>query len=39
LDESISFVKNKLERSFAKLSDDSKAFYHSKYLNVMEILN
>ena len=39
VDEGISFVKNKLERSFAKLSYDSKAFYHSKHLNVMEILN
>lgn len=32
------FVKNKLERSFNKLSDDSKTFYKQKFNNVMNIL-
>ena len=32
------FVKNKLERSFNKLSDDSKTFYAQKFNNVMNIL-
>ena len=32
------FVKSKLERSFNKLSDNSKTFYEQKFNNVMEIL-
>lgn len=32
------FVKSKLERSFNKLSDDSKTFYEQKFNNVMKIL-
>ena len=33
------FVKNKLARSFQKLSTESKQYYHDKYEKVMEILN
>lgn len=33
-----SFVAAKLKRSFAKLSDESKVFYRSKYEQVMEVL-
>ncbi|MBD5147017.1 MAG: HD domain-containing protein [Ruminococcus sp.] len=33
-----SFVADKLKRSFAKLSEESKAFYRSKYEQVMDIL-
>lgn len=32
------FVKSKLERSFNKLSDNSKTFYEQKFNNVMELL-
>jgi uncharacterized protein len=32
------FVKSKLERSFRKLSDESKIFYKEKFENVMKIL-
>lgn len=32
------FVRKKLERSYNKLSDDSKKFYTEKYNQVMEIL-
>lgn len=32
------FVKSKLERSFRKLSDESKTFYKEKFENVMQIL-
>lgn len=32
------FVKGKLERSFKKLSDESKIFYKEKFENVMKIL-
>lgn len=32
------FVKNKLERSFNKLSNDSKKFYKEKFENVMKII-
>ncbi len=31
------FVKSKLERSFNKLSDDSKIFYEEKFKNIMKI--
>lgn len=34
----IEFVRNKLERSYNKLSDDSKTMYQSKYHNVMDML-
>lgn len=33
-----SFVADKLKRSFAKLSGESKEFYRSKYEQVMEVL-
>lgn len=33
-----SFVAEKLKRSFAKLSDESKVFYRNKYEQVMDIL-
>ena len=33
-----SFVTDKLKRSFAKLSDESKFFYRSKYEHVMDVL-
>lgn len=32
------FVKNKLERSFAKLSEGSREFYRDKYISVMSVL-
>ena len=32
------FVKGKIERSFNKLSNDSKKFYEEKFENVMKIL-
>lgn len=32
------FVSDKLKRSFAKLSDESRDFYRSKYEQVMEVL-
>ena len=32
------YVKEKLERSFGKLSDQSKEYYKNKYQQVMEIL-
>lgn len=32
------FVKEKLERSFHKLSEESKEFYKDKYLRVMDVL-
>lgn len=38
IEDGINFVKRKLERSFNKLSDDSKIFYKEKFKNVMEIL-
>ena len=38
IEDGINFVKSKLERSFNKLSDDSKIFYKEKFKNVMEIL-
>lgn len=33
------FVKNKLERSFQKLSSESKKYYAQKYEQVMDILD
>ncbi len=38
IEEGKGFVKNKLERSFQKLSDLSKEFYWDKYNKIMEIL-
>jgi len=38
LEDGIRFVKGKLERSFGKLSEESRAFYRSKYHQVMQIL-
>jgi uncharacterized protein len=37
--EGIDFVKNKLIRSYNKLSDESKEIYREKYDTVMKILN
>ena len=37
MEEGSKFVKNKLERSFNKLSDDSKIFYEEKFKNAMKI--
>ena len=38
IEEGKAFVKNKLERSFQKLSDLSKEFYWDKYKTIMTIL-
>ena len=38
IEEGIQFVKQKLERSFRKLSMESKEYYKNKYQQVMEIL-
>ncbi len=38
IEEGKNFVKNKLERSFKKLSNESKNFYKEKFENVMKIL-
>lgn len=38
IEEGKKFVKNKLERSFRKLSIESKMYYEEKYKNVMNIL-
>lgn len=38
IEEGIQFVKQKLERSFRKLSSESKEYYKNKYQQVMEIL-
>ncbi|MFR5682793.1 MAG: HD domain-containing protein [Clostridia bacterium] len=38
IEEGKNFVKNKLERSYKKLSDDSKKFYLKKYQNAMNLL-
>ena len=38
IEEGKNFVKSKLERSFRKLSDESKIFYKEKFENVMKIL-
>ena len=37
IDEGAKFIKEKLKRSFAKLSDDTKVLYQEKYNNVMRI--
>lgn len=37
--EGIDFVKNKLIRSYKKLSDESKKVYREKYYSVMNILD
>lgn len=39
IEEGIQFVKGKLERSFGKLSKESKEYYKDKYQQVMEVLN
>lgn len=38
IDEGIKFVKGKLERSFNKLSADSKEYFKDKYKRVLEVL-
>lgn len=38
IEQGIQFVKGKLERSFCKLSDESKEFYKDKYQQVMSML-
>ena len=38
IEEGIQFVKGKLERSFCKLSKESKEFYKDKYYQVVSIL-
>lgn len=38
IEEGINFVKGKLERSFNKLSDESKKYYEDKYKRVMDTL-
>ena len=38
IEEGTNFVKRKLERSFKKLSDDSKIFYKEKFYNIMKLL-
>lgn len=38
IEEGTSFIKNKLMRSYNKLSEESKAVYRGKYNNVMSIL-
>jgi len=38
MDEGIAFVRGKLERSYAKLSDRSKEVYRDKYAQVMAVL-
>lgn len=37
IDEGIKFVKGKLERSFNKLSADSKEYFKDKYKRVLEV--
>ena len=39
IDEGADFVKQKLERSFSKLSEATKTLYREKYLSVMSIFN
>lgn len=39
VEEGIDFVTGKLKRSFRKLSDESKAFYSSKYHTVLNLLS
>ena len=38
IEEGVRFVREKLERSFRKLSEESKAFYADKYCQVMKVL-
>lgn len=38
IEEGVKFVKAKLERSYNKLSDESKFFYKEKYERVMAVL-
>lgn len=38
IEEGKNFVKSKLERSYRKLSDESKIFYKEKFENIMKIL-
>jgi uncharacterized protein len=38
IEEGIIFVKQKLERSYNKLSDRSKEIYREKYQHVMSVL-
>lgn len=38
IEEGTEFVKNKLERSYNKLSEQSKLFYQEKYRNVINLL-
>lgn len=38
IEEGVQFVKAKLERSYNKLSDESKEFYKEKYEHVMVAL-
>ena len=37
IEDGANFVKNKLERSFNKLSEDSKIFYEEKFKNAIDI--
>ena len=37
IDEGAKFIREKLERSFSKLSDETKILYQQKYKNVMSI--
>lgn len=39
IEEGVYFVKSKLERSYNKLSDESKGFYREKYEHVMAVLH
>lgn len=39
LEDGIKFVKEKLMRSYGKLSAESKDFYKDKYQQVMEVLS
>lgn len=39
IDKGIHFVRSKLERSYEKLSPESKKFYESKYHETMRLLN
>lgn len=36
--EGVGFVRNKLERSFGKLSEESKRLYSDKYNEVMRVI-
>ncbi|MBD5157925.1 MAG: HD domain-containing protein [Butyrivibrio sp.] len=38
IEDGADFVREKLKRSFAKLSDESKKYYKEKYQKVMEVL-